>query len=40
LIAACTARRNGTLLTSDRDFVRIAECTPLVVRFIPDEPAR
>lgn len=36
LIAACTVRRNGKLLTSDRDFVRIAECAPLVVQFIPD----
>ncbi|MDP2316647.1 MAG: PIN domain-containing protein [Pseudomonadota bacterium] len=37
LIAACTVRRNGTLLTSDRDFVRIADCTQLLVQFVPDE---
>jgi predicted nucleic acid-binding protein len=36
LIAACTVRRNGTLLTSDRDFVRIAECTGLLVQFMAD----
>jgi predicted nucleic acid-binding protein len=36
LIAATAVRLRGTLLTSDRDFVRIATCSSLKVRFVPD----
>ncbi len=37
LIAASTARRGATLLTADRDFVRMAECTAFRVQYVPDE---
>lgn len=37
LIAAIAAHRGATLLTADRDFVRMAECSPFRVQFVPDE---
>lgn len=37
LIAAITMRRAGTLLTSDRDFVRLSEILPLAIQFVPDK---
>lgn len=37
LIAAMAASRAATLLTADRDFVRMAECSPFRVQFVPDE---
>lgn len=37
LIAASAARRQALLLTADHDFVRMAECHPFPVRFVPDE---